>query len=152
MYDADVMPKKTAAQLNREINAHLAKKVDPLAEKYRAISRSRHGAVLRAIRKPPVSAVMTDRNGRETLILVTREMSHASEGPWRASVFWHDGPVGHVTRKTLGAIASELATDYQPANVRVVSDEDVIAWTSTDEFAEGAKKVAEVQAWNEGKR
>jgi len=154
MYDRRIMTKKPSAQIEREIKAALAKPAfrDPLAEKYNAIRRRRHGDVLRAIRKPPVAVVMTDRNGRETLVVVTPEMSRPGEGPWRASVFWHDGPVGHVTRKTLGAIASELATDYQPDTVRKVGDEEVIAWTGTSEFSEGSKKVAEIQAWNEGKR
>lgn len=136
--------KKTAAQLDREIDEGL--------ERFRANKRMRHGAVLRAIRSAPVAIVMTDRAGRETLAIVTREMSRAIEGAWRASLYWHDGPVGHITRKTLGAIANELASDYGPESVSVVDDAKVMAWTSTDEFAEGARKVAEVQAWNEGKR
>lgn len=139
-----MVTKKTAAQLDREINEGL--------ERFRANRRARHGAVLRAIRSAPVAVVMADRMGRETLAIVTREMSRASEGPWRASIYWHDGPVGHITRKTLGAIANELSTDYAPESVRVVDDATVMAWTGTDEFAEGARKVAEVQAWNEGKR
>lgn len=136
--------KKTAAQLDREINESI--------ERFRASKRTRHGAILRAIRSAPVAIVMTDRTGRETLAIVTREMSRASAGAWRASLYWHDGPVGHVTRKTLGMIANELATDYGPESVRVVDDAAVMAWTGTDEFAEGARKIAEVQAWNEGKR
>lgn len=136
--------KKTSAQLEREIKESL--------EGFRASKRARHGVVLRAIRSAPVAIVMTDRHGRETLAIVTREMSRASDGAWRASVYWRDGPVGHITRKTLGTIANELATDYTPKSVRVVDDSTVIAWTGTDEFAEGARRVAEVQAWNEGKR
>lgn len=151
------MTKKTGAQLDREINEALGsprkpKWIDPLVARIRSDQRVRHGVVLRAIRKPPVAVVMTDRNGRETLAIVTREMSRPGEGAWRASVYWHDGPVGHVTRKTLGTIASELASDYSPTSIRVVDDDTVIAWTGTDEFSEGARKVAETQAWNEGKR
>ena len=130
--------KKTTAQLDREINESL--------ERFRANKRSRHGAILRVIRSAPIAIVMTDRTGRETLAIVTREMSRASEGAWRASLYWHDGPVGHITRKTLGVIANELATDYAPESIRVVDDAAVITWTGTDEFAEGARKVAEVQA------
>lgn len=146
---------KTPAQLDREIKEALAKPVrrrDPLVERIREDRRARRGEVLRAIRSAPVAVVMIDRNGRETLAIVTREMSRPEEGAWRASVFWRDGPVGHVTRKTLGTIASELAEDYSPTKIRVVDEADVIAWTSTDDFAEGARKVAEVQAWNEGRR
>jgi len=138
------MPPKSPGQLDREIKESL--------ERFRANKRARHGEVLRAIRSAPVAIVMTDRTGRETLAIVTREMSRASEGGWRASVYWHDGPVGHITRKTLGEIAKELAGDYAPESVRVVDDATVMEWTGTDEFAEGARKVAEVQAWNEGKR
>jgi hypothetical protein len=143
-----VTVKKTPAQLDREVKRF----IDPLREKFQARTRSRHGDVLRAIRKPPAAIVMTDRNGRETLAVVTREMSRPDEGAWRASIFWHDGPVGHVTRKTLGVIAKELAADYAPERVRIIDDAAVIKWTGTDEFAEGSRKVAEVQAWNEGKR
>lgn len=151
------MAKKTGAQLDREIKEALhsppkSKWVDPLVERIRANERERRGMVLRAIRKPPVAVVMTDRNGRETLAIVTREMSRPGDGAWRASIYWHDGPVGHVTRKTLGTIASELSSDYSPKSVRMIDDAAVIAWTGTDEFADGARKVAEVQAWNEGKR
>ena len=118
----------------------------------KAGKRATHGAILRAIRSPPVAIVMTDRTGRETLAVVTREMSRLDEGPWRASIYWHDGPVGHVTRKTLGTIAKELVDVYAPKTVRIVDDAAVMKWTGTDDFAEGVRKVSEVQAWNEGKR
>lgn len=148
---------KTSAQLDREIKEALGSPAkvprrDPLVERFRADKRARHGEVLRAIRSAPVAIVMTDRAGRETLAIVTREMSRPDEGPWRASIFWHDGPVGHVSRKTLGAIASELASDYAPVSVRVTNDAEVVAWTNTKEFADGARAVAETMAWNEGRR
>ena len=136
--------KKTPAELRREIKASL--------EHFDEIRRARRGAVLRAIRKAPVAVVLTDRSGRETLAVVTREMSSPAEGAWRASIYWRDGPVGHVTRRTLGAIASELAADYAPEDVRGADDAEVVAWTDTDEFREGSRRVAEVQAWNAGRR
>ena len=137
-------PKKTRAEIEREIKTSL--------EQFDQIRRARRGAVLRAIRAAPVAVVLTDRNGRETLAIVTREMSNPEEGAWRASVYWRDGPVGHVTRKTLGAIASELAADYTPEDVRGADDAEVMAWTDTDDFREGTRRVAEVQAWNAGRR
>ncbi len=121
-------------------------------EKFATDRRKRHGDVLRAIRKPPTAIVMTDKSGRETLAIVTREMSNPEEGAWRASVYWRDGPVGHLTRKTLGKIAGELSSDYAPVKVRTTNDDEVMRWTGTREFTDGFQRVLETQAWNERER
>ncbi len=123
-----------------------------LQAKHDADRRTRHGAVLRAIRKPPSAIVMTDRNGREALAIITAEMSNRSEGTWRASLYWHDGPTGHVTKKTLGTLAAELASDYAPVSVRAISEDATMAWFGTSQFAEGARRVLETQQWNERER
>lgn len=126
--------------------------VQSIKDKAETGRRERHGAVLRAIRKPPVAIVMTDRSGRETLAIVTREMSNPNDGAWRASVCWRDGPVGHITRATLGKIAAELSSDYAPVRVRVASEAEVMKWTGTAEYTEGFQRVLETQAWNERNR
>lgn len=120
-------------------------------ERLKADKRRRHAQVLEAIRLAPVAIAMTGR-GRVTLAVVTPEMSRPSEGAWRASIYWDDGPAGHITRKTLDAIASELADTYSPERIRQVDDAEVIAWTSTDKFSEGVRQASEAQAWNEKQR
>lgn len=123
-----------------------------LQDKQEAQRRGKHGAVLRAIRTPPCAIVMTDRNGRESLAIITREMSNKHEGAWRASLYWHDGPTGHVTRATLGKLAAELSSDYSPVTVRAISEDATMKWFGTAKFAAGAKAVLETQQWNERKR
>lgn len=87
---------------------------------------------------------------RETLVLVSRD--HDDATMLRATAFWTDGPVGHVTRSTSMMIAAILAEDYWPVRLRRVSRVDVDAWTSTPDFVDGSARVAAIQAENEQRR
>lgn len=114
----------------------------------------RRGMVLRAIREATtrgIAIVMTHMQ-TETLALISREMSNPAEGAWRASIFWHDGPLCHITRARLSDLATALADDYFPSTVREIDDAAVMAWCSTPEFRRGVEMVAEVQTWNSGIR
>lgn len=81
------------------------------------------------------------------LALVTGELSDPAAGAHRVTYFGTDGPYGHATRPSMRRIAEEIEDTLQPPYESLTEDE-VIAWTSTPEFIDGAKRVAYVQAEN----
>lgn len=104
--------------------------------------------------------VLVDRDLRETLVIVTADMSHgqsvvdgAKKGQrLRATTFWKDGPVGHVSHANVAMIASDIAEDYQPNSSRRITRDQADAWMGTDEFAKGCERVTAVQRENEARR
>jgi hypothetical protein len=96
--------------------------------------------------------IVTDGRGTETLLLRTGEMSNPSEGAHRVSLFQHDGPVGHITRKSVTALAQDLSRDLMPHSVEPASEAEAMSWMSTPEFERGVERVLEVQRANERKR
>lgn len=112
----------------------------------------RRGSLVGDALRLGAAIVLVDRSGRETLALCTPETVDVDAGPVRVSTFGHDGPIGHMTRATIEQLAVDLERDWCPVSVRTLGDDDVIAWTSTEEFAAGARAVAEVQRWNAGLR
>ena len=95
-------------------------------------------------------AVILDSYGRKILLLKTPEMSNTSEGKFRVTAFDEDGPIGHTTRETIAEIAEEMSRDWNPKSITPASEEDVLAITSTERFAEGSRRVVEVQRANAG--
>jgi lysophospholipase L1-like esterase len=118
-------------------------------ERIRRRDHERRARITKAMAKSP-AVILTDGSGRETLVVITGEMQNTDEGKHRATYLAADGPVGHVTRKTLDKVIEEIDRDYRPASVRAATDEEVMAWTSTPEYEEGARRVAEVQRANAG--
>lgn len=92
------------------------------------------------------AVIVTERGSRPELWILSGNMGPDKKGH-RVTYFGHDGPIGHVERDTLEELWDELYRDG--AVYRPVGDAEVIAWTSTPEFEEGAKRVAYVQALNE---
>lgn len=92
--------------------------------------------------------IVTGSDGRETLLIKSGEHSNPEEGAHRVSAFAKDGPIGHTTRATMAKLHEEVIYDYNPESVRAATDDDVMAWTGTAEFADGAAKVAEIQKQN----
>lgn len=113
--------------------------------------RAKLGAKRQGIRdafKASPAIIVTQTDGRETLVIKTGEMQNPADGPERVTFFWKDGPVGHATRKTTEELIEEVSGYGSTA--RPATDAEVMAWTSTDEFAEGAARVAAVQRANAG--
>lgn len=92
------------------------------------------------------AVIVTERNSRAELWILSGNMGPHKKGH-RITFFGHDGPIGHVERDTLDELFDEV---YRVgATLEPVGDDEVIAWTTTPEFEEGAKRVAYVQAVNE---
>lgn len=92
--------------------------------------------------------ILTARGGRRILVLKTPEMSNLDEGAVRVTTFDEDGPIGHQTRATVDALASEVYRDWHPEAIEPASEGEIMAWTGTERFAKGAAAVAEMQRRN----
>lgn len=92
--------------------------------------------------------IVTDRRGRETLLISSGEMSNPEEGAHRVTKFLRDGPEGHVTRRSIARLAQDLSRDLAPERIEPASDEQVMAWMSTPEYVEGSERVLEMQRRN----
>lgn len=79
------------------------------------------------------------------IAIITGEMSDPAY-KYRVTFFAPDGPLGHAARKYQGEIASEIARSMH--DIEPISQDEVIDWTSTEEFINGSKMVALVQADN----
>lgn len=81
------------------------------------------------------------------MALVSGEISDKKYGEHRVTFFGEDGPHGHATRMTMRQIAEEIRDMIEPPYTSMTED-DVLEWTSTDEFEKGARVIAYVQAEN----
>lgn len=81
------------------------------------------------------------------LVIVSYDTYPNPAGPIRISEFGVDGPYGHHNAKTMTAAAEEISR-MPWKKIAVAYDPDVIAWTSTPEFARGIKVAALIQADN----
>ncbi len=95
------------------------------------------------------AVILTLKDGQRKLAIKTPEMSNKDEGKIRVTYFGEDGPIGHATRKSMNEIVEDVI-DYFPVDVKPATEIEVMKWTGTDEFAEGARRVAEVQRANAG--
>jgi hypothetical protein len=80
--------------------------------------------------------------------LAIRSGDPSEPGRIRVTYLAPDGPRCHVTRDDLAACIEHVA-DYCPDAARPATEAEVLAWTSTEEYAAGAERIAEVQRWNE---
>jgi len=96
--------------------------------------------------------IVVDGTGRRTLLISSGEMSNPEEGARRVTMFHEDGPVGHVTRRSVTQLAGELSRDLAPVTIRPTTEDEVMAWMSTPEYTRGAERVLEVQRLNRGDR
>lgn len=81
------------------------------------------------------------------LALVTGELSDHDQGAYRVTYFGTDGPYGHRTRRTMHDIAIEIEDTLSPP-FEPMTEAEVMAWTTTEEFVHGSLVVAYVQAEN----
>lgn len=119
------------------------------AERVSQESKARQKRLHQALLRYP-ALIVTDRRGKRTLLISSGEMSHPEEGAHRVSTFLPDGPWGHVTRKSILQLATELASDLAPDRIESADDAQVMAWMSTPEYLEGAERVLEMQRRNQG--
>jgi hypothetical protein len=144
---------KTNAQLAAEIEAALAtprlgKDLRAFSESVKRVGSARQKRLHQALLKHP-AIVVTDSTGRKTLLLQSGEMSNPSEGAHRVTMFWTDGPSGHITRKSIMRLAQDLSRDLSPVKIEPATDAEVMAWMDTAEYHEGSKRVLEMQRRNQ---
>lgn len=121
---------------------------DPFFAKIKRDRQARHERVRAAFTHSP-AIIVKDKSGRETLLIKSGETANPEEGSIRISSFAHDGPIGHVTRKTETILIEEISDDFYPVDARPAFDDEVMEWTSTKEFERGAERVAAVQRANQ---
>ena len=109
----------------------------------RRVEQNRLAKITKAFKRSS-AIIVTDAYNREVLLIKSGDPSGKG---FRVSSFGHDGPIGHVTRDTEAKLLEETARDHH-GKIRVATDDDVMAWTGTPEFEEGARRVAEVQKFN----
>ncbi len=102
-----------------------------------------HQALLRH-----TALIVTDRRGRQTLLISSGEMSNPEEGTHRVTKLLRDGPEGHITRKSVTRLAQDLSRDLTPHRIEPADDNRVNEWVSTPEYIEGSERVLEMQRRN----
>lgn len=137
--------KKTARQLDAELDAEFGS--DRWMKKINSKRGKRLATLIGALKRSP-GIIITERDGRRSLVIRSGEMQNRSEGKLRATMFGTDGPRGHVTRNTDKELAEELLHYFAAKSVRPATDAEVMRWTSTPEFDRGSKLVAFTQAAN----
>lgn len=93
--------------------------------------------------------IVTRRDGKRVLLIQSGEMSNPSEGAFRVTEYWDDGPRGHITRTSILRLAQDLATDVYPEAIAPASEDDVMRWFGTRKFIEGSEHVFEMQRRNQ---
>lgn len=107
---------------------------------------SRLAAIRAAFTASP--AILLTYRGDSTPDLAICSGDTAEPGRVRVTYLSADGPRGHVTRRDLDGCIEHVA-DLCPATVRPATEAEVIAWTSTPAYLEGAERVETVRQWNE---
>jgi hypothetical protein len=152
------MAKKSPAQLDAEIAAALRRPISrgartspeplrELVERVAANSKHRQKRLHQALLRHP-ALVVTDQRGRQTLLIRSGEMSNPDEGAYRVTKLLPDGPEGHITRRSITRLAQDLSRDLAPDRIEPASEDRVMAWISTPEYAEGTDRVLEMQRRN----
>lgn len=110
--------------------------------------REKRAAAERALREAweQSPAVLVRARDRDELWILSGE-TNPKEGKWRVTELWRDGPSGHFSAETVDEIVRKMAVPW--ATYEPVDEDFVIDWTSTDEWIEGLKWVAYVQAYNQ---
>jgi hypothetical protein len=151
---------KSRAQLDAEIEEVLRRPISrgqpaggpesliDLSERVSRERKTRQKRLHQALLRYP-ALVVTDRRGRQTLLISSGEMSNPQEGAHRVTKLLRDGPEGHVTRRSITRLAQDLARDLTPDRIEPASDSEVSAWVSTPEYVEGSERVFEMQRRNQ---
>lgn len=81
------------------------------------------------------------------MAIVSGELSDRAEGAYRVTFFGADGPHGHQTKDSMSKIAKAIL-EAMDGNFAAMSEDDVMAWTTTPEFEVGSRVVGYMQAEN----
>jgi len=92
-------------------------------------------------------AIQGGSGPQATMAIKSGEISDTEHGRYRVTFFGHDGPHGHVTKDTDEDIAMETKAVLKRPIVPM-TDDDVMAWTSTDEYLRGSKLTVYMQGEN----
>jgi len=122
--------------------------IDISARRYRLLRDARIRQIADAFASSP-AIITTDTASRRELVLMTDDP--LERGSRRVTYLAKDGPRGHFTSASHRALIEHVADGY-PVHARPATDADVIVWTSTPEYADGARRVLEVQRANEARR
>ena len=96
----------------------------------------------------PTVAIRGEGYGKPMMALVSGELADRAAGRYRVTFFGPDGPHGHNTRSSFEAIAEEIDSSMSPP-FTVMTEAEVMAWTTSPEFEVGSRIVAFVQAENQ---
>lgn len=125
--------KKAGLEVKRQWAEWKKEEADRLAEIQRAFAVS-----------PAIRGGVGDQ---ATMAIKSGELSDTEHGRYRVTFFGHDGPHGHVTKDTDEDIATETKAVLKRPIVPM-TDDDVMAWTSTDEYLRGSKLTVYMQGEN----
>lgn len=147
--------KPTTVPQGRRGHAHMAKDDPPdddfgedsWFKKISAQRGARVATLIAAFKKSP-GIIITEKDGRRSLVVRSGEMQNRGEGKYRATMFGDDGPRGHITKNSDKELAEELLHYFVATDVRPATDAEVMRWTSTPAFERGSKIVAFTQAAN----
>lgn len=103
-------------------------------------------AITAALAASP-AVVLTWRDGRKELLLVTPDTNPEPGRPLRITTFMADGPYGHENVADMAEAAARIREKHWKA-ITPASEAEVMRWTSSPEFVVGAKRVAIIQAAN----
>lgn len=112
--------------------------------------KQKRDSVLRRALEQNDAVIMTLKGGRRVLLVKSGEMHNTDEGTIRVTEFDDDGPIGHMTRKSVDKLAADIMRDWHPATIEPASEAEVMEMMGTERFAEGSRRVAEVQKHNAG--
>ena len=118
--------------------------IDELARRERLLRAARIRQVDEAF-AASAAIVTTDSRGRRELVIMSGEPG--APRSMRVTYLAVDGPRGHFTATSRRALLEHVADGY-PTSARPVRDDEVIAWTSSDAYRDGAARVAEVARAN----
>jgi hypothetical protein len=121
---------------------------DEIRAEVKAISASYDADIANIERMLERSPALRGKWGdRQQMAIVSGELYDHDAGKLRVTFIGDDGPRGHVTVTDVAAAAKRIRESMEPPFVSM-NDDDVIAWTSTEQFVVGSKVVAFMQAEN----
>lgn len=127
-------------------------KVKEEAARWRREKAQRRGRVMTLLSQDGVAAVRgLGASGKPVMAITSGEMSYPVQGRQRASFFFEDGPYSHSIRnwdEEIAEVIAEELTGGEIADIEPMTEDAVMAWTSTPEFQLGSRVVAFVQAEN----
>ncbi len=140
-FEATPMTRRNPAAAEDDIDRELQLEYD----QWLKASEDKLDQIEQAFAKSPAIRGMFGKEPR--MVIKSGELFDMKYGLLRVTFFGTDGPHGHATKRTDREVAEEVRQTLSPPYVPMTDDE-VIAWTSTQEFEKGSKIIAFTQAEN----